>query len=477
MPSAPSTPPPASSKKDEGIVVIPQEYYGVALKMKVGAYRDPAEPPPPSVAPVPPPITVPAPPTHSHLPLIAAVAGIVMVVGGVFVYLNRDLLFKKPATPPVVVTPPPPEPPAAPSGMAAVASGQSVSLTWVDASGDETGYRLERRDGQAAFSTLTNLSANSTSFLDVTVQPGQLYAYRVVAINQGGESAASNEVPVSVAALPPPVPQAPTLPPGGLDSDSDGLSDVEEAVFATDLHNPDTDSDGFLDGNEVFHLYNPAARAPGRLIDSGLVKNFAGSVGWSMYIPQGWQGNLDTVDGAQASIQSNRAERFTIRLEPNPSALSIDQWLLAATSSTGVSTTTLRAITTKGGLQGFLSADRMTAAFGWGTQVFVLRYDLQGQAFVNYRTFFEMMLNSLRLSGAPVVVSTLSPATSGPGALIGTASSTPAVPPSAQATSTSSFVPANGNDMVTSTDRLVPPAATSSSTPVASSATSTSSQP
>lgn len=439
MPLAPSAPPAtapvSSSKKEEGIVVIPQEYYGVALKMKVGAYRDPAEqaaaptpPPPPVVQPI-------ASPTRSHLPMVAAVAGIVIVVGGAFVYLNRDLLFKKPPAPPVVEVPPPVQPPSAPTNMMAVASAQSAALSWIDTSGDETGYRLERREAQGAYSTLTNLSANSTSFLDVTVQPGQSYSYRVIAMNAGGESAASNEGSISVATLPPLPPPPPTLPPGGLDSDSDGLSDVEEVMLSTDTHNPDTDGDGFLDGNEVFHLYNPAARAPGRLIDSGLAKTFSAPAGWSLYIPQGWEGSLDTVDGARASIRTGREEAFTIILESNPSNLPIDTWLLQATSSTDASTSTLRAITTKGGLRGFLSGDRMTAAFGWDGHVFVLRYELRGQSFVNLRTFFEMMMNSLRLTGAPVVTSTLTPATSGPGALIGTSTSTISTIPVSQATS------------------------------------------
>lgn len=441
-PSSPSSSAAVPSSKEEGIVVIPQEYYGVALKMKVGAYRDPSEPPAPAPTPAPAPVPAAAPSRPSHWPMIAAVGGIVVVVGAAFVYLNRDLLFKKPAPPPVAEVPPPPQPPAAPTGLTATSGGQSVSLTWIDTSGEETGYRLERREGEGAYSTLTNLSANSVSFLDVTVQPGRSYAYRVIAMNGGGESASSNEASVAIAALPPPPPPIPTLPPGGLDSDSDGLSDVEEAIMATDSHNPDSDGDGFLDGNEVFHLYNPAARAPGRLIESGLVKAFSASSGWSLYLPQTWEGSLDTPDGVSATIRTGREETFVLGIQPNPDHLTIDQWLLQATSSTGAATSTLRAITTKGGLQGFLSADRMTAAFSWGDHVFVLKYELHGQAFVNLRTFFEMMLNSLRLSGAPVVVSTLSPATSGPGALVGTSTSTDAVPVSLEATSTPALMPA-----------------------------------
>jgi len=44
-----------------------------------------------------------------------------------------------------------------------------------------------------------------------------------------------------------------------MDSDSDGLSDYDEIyIYHTDPHNPDTDGDGYSDGNdEVRHGYDP----------------------------------------------------------------------------------------------------------------------------------------------------------------------------------------------------------------------------
>ncbi len=41
------------------------------------------------------------------------------------------------------------------------------------------------------------------------------------------------------------------------DHDNDGLSDKMELNFHTDLSNPDTDGDGFLDGDEIDRGYNP----------------------------------------------------------------------------------------------------------------------------------------------------------------------------------------------------------------------------
>jgi len=48
-----------------------------------------------------------------------------------------------------------------------------------------------------------------------------------------------------------------------IDSDQDGLTDQEEAVYGTDPHNPDTDGDGYTDGAEVKSGYDPLIPSPG----------------------------------------------------------------------------------------------------------------------------------------------------------------------------------------------------------------------
>lgn len=45
--------------------------------------------------------------------------------------------------------------------------------------------------------------------------------------------------------------------PGGADSDSDGLSDEMEALYGTDVNNPDTDGDGHSDGDEITNGFDP----------------------------------------------------------------------------------------------------------------------------------------------------------------------------------------------------------------------------
>ena len=69
----------------------------------------------------------------------------------------------------------------------------AVNIKWCDLAVDETGYVIERKQGTAAFSVLTTLPANATTYSDVTVSPGD-YTYRVYAIHGGCKSAYANEL-------------------------------------------------------------------------------------------------------------------------------------------------------------------------------------------------------------------------------------------------------------------------------------------
>ncbi|MDP3997320.1 MAG: hypothetical protein Q8P73_02365 [bacterium] len=58
--------------------------------------------------------------------------------------------------------------------------------------------------------------------------------------------------------------------PGG-DDDNDGLSNADEVLWGTDPSNPDTDGDGFYDGEEVAANHNPTIAGP----DDALPENFS----------------------------------------------------------------------------------------------------------------------------------------------------------------------------------------------------------
>ncbi|OQY27798.1 MAG: hypothetical protein B6244_09400 [Candidatus Cloacimonetes bacterium 4572_55] len=75
---------------------------------------------------------------------------------------------------------------------AAINSGQ-IDLAWDDNSDNETHFRVERRDGMnSTFTQIGELDADATEFSDTTVNPDQLYCYRVYALNGAGNSGYSN---------------------------------------------------------------------------------------------------------------------------------------------------------------------------------------------------------------------------------------------------------------------------------------------
>jgi len=75
-----------------------------------------------------------------------------------------------------------------------------LELTWVDNSGGQAGFRIERKaDTDAAYAELALQSPGVTAYADSSVFEGIAYCYRVQAYNDAGVSAYSNEACGSVA--------------------------------------------------------------------------------------------------------------------------------------------------------------------------------------------------------------------------------------------------------------------------------------
>ncbi len=94
--------------------------------------------------------------------------------------------------------------PTAPSGASGVVnSATSVTINWTDASNNETGFRVERRIGNGAWSTVASATAGASSAIDSTAVQSTSYTYRVIAFNAAGDSASSNEANVTTPASQP----------------------------------------------------------------------------------------------------------------------------------------------------------------------------------------------------------------------------------------------------------------------------------
>jgi len=80
-------------------------------------------------------------------------------------------------------------PPAAPSELTASAvSSSQINLSWVDNSGDENGFRIERSTDGTNFAQIAAVAAGTTGYADTGLAAGTLYYYRVFSYNAAGNS-------------------------------------------------------------------------------------------------------------------------------------------------------------------------------------------------------------------------------------------------------------------------------------------------
>lgn len=99
--------------------------------------------------------------------------------------------------------------PAAPSNLAATSSAGAVRLSWTDNSADESQFAIERCAGAGctAFTQVSAVGTNVTTYLDTAVVGGQSYSYRVRAAKSSTYSSYSNVASVTT---PVALPAAPT---------------------------------------------------------------------------------------------------------------------------------------------------------------------------------------------------------------------------------------------------------------------------
>ncbi|MBN1622129.1 MAG: fibronectin type III domain-containing protein [Endomicrobiales bacterium] len=93
--------------------------------------------------------------------------------------------------------------PTPPTNISAfVVSPTQIRLTWTDTSNNEFGFRVKRRpDENSSFTLVSDLAANTTSYLDSGLIPSKTYRYIVVSYNGTGESSYSEEVSAQTPAL------------------------------------------------------------------------------------------------------------------------------------------------------------------------------------------------------------------------------------------------------------------------------------
>ncbi|MBN1950885.1 MAG: hypothetical protein JW801_06750 [Bacteroidales bacterium] len=109
--------------------------------------------------------------------------------------------------------------PEAPTGLTVLErSFDFIYLVWTDNSETEDNFIIERHTEGNEFAEYATVAANSSYYIDYTVEPNTRYYYRVYAVNADGSSEYSNEVDTSTYDLPNRPPDSPTYLSGYFDN-------------------------------------------------------------------------------------------------------------------------------------------------------------------------------------------------------------------------------------------------------------------
>ncbi len=124
---------------------------------------------------------------------------------------------------------------------AALVNPFQISIGWNDNAWVETGFSVERREGDGAWEEIGWTGTDENSFADRNFAFNMQYTYRTRALQWGFGSNYTNEFTLSTP----------------VDTDGDGIPDVWEATYNTDPLINDTDGDGLRDGWKVRYGLNP----------------------------------------------------------------------------------------------------------------------------------------------------------------------------------------------------------------------------
>ena len=194
--------------------------------------------------------------------------------------------------------------------------------------------------------------------------------------------------------------------PSSQDTDGDGLTDVEEGVYGTDITKPDTDGDTFIDGKqvrsdgsvigEVYNGFNPSGT--GKLEGSSLVKRQENaSKEYNLLVPSAWTATTDSSGGMLITPNQQTEETFQIRINDNPSRLAPKDWYKSISPNSNVDNLTVISVN---GLEALYTEDLSTIYFFKDTKVYSLQYLTGTMTQVNFRTTVDMMVQSFKVGAA-----------------------------------------------------------------------------
>ncbi|MBI3114903.1 MAG: hypothetical protein HYZ09_00195, partial [Candidatus Kerfeldbacteria bacterium] len=195
--------------------------------------------------------------------------------------------------------------------------------------------------------------------------------------------------------------------PSTKDSDADGLTDVEEVAYGTDPNKPDTDGDGFVDGKvlqadgsiagEVYLGYDPTQAGKKLADNANLVTKYTNTTnGYSLLHPKAWTARTTDSTDTSLLITPDQAtgEFFQVLVQQNPQRLTALEWYQSV--APGVSPSLIESLTVNG-LDGVRSPDQSSVYLVKNDQAYILTYNVGTLTSVNFRLFFDVLVNSFAL--------------------------------------------------------------------------------
>lgn len=204
-----------------------------------------------------------------------------------------------------------------------------------------------------------------------------------------------------------------TPPPLSRDSDSDGLTDIEEDVIGTNPAKPDSDVDGFKDSDEIAAGYNPlsdGSQGKAKLFEASFISSSKSDFtqnNFSFLYPNMFKVSY-VQESSQAIISADTGEIIRISSQANEQKISAMNWYLQLHPQTSVSQ--LKTISTSE-LTGFFSPDGLTAFLTDANKerIYSFEYLSTPQTEFRYPALFNLIIKNFKIISS-------TPATSSPAA-------------------------------------------------------------
>lgn len=180
-----------------------------------------------------------------------------------------------------------------------------------------------------------------------------------------------------------------------LDTDNDGLTDVEENVYQTEVSNPDTDSDGAADGQELLNLNDPLQSGETKLATSSLISVYTNpTFSYSFFYPSSWLVKaIPETDNQEVLVITNTGEFFSVTVDNNSENLSAADWYLK--QSPNVDKNLLTTVLVNN-YEAVWNPEHLTIYIIKEDKVYILSYNVGTEKEANFKTTFEMIINSFQ---------------------------------------------------------------------------------